>query len=106
MVEGMERGIVFENMTVQMDFQQLNGVGWGRAYEIRGGKRTAMLVGAAILFRAPELWKSITAIGGAASRRRFGKNLIKGMPAQSAVHSITTPAVAFKDMTVVDILRK
>lgn len=106
LVAGMEDGLAVREMGLEMDFQGLNGLGQGRVYEVRDGKRVAMVAGAGFLFRAPELWKQLNALGGADSMRRFGMDSTKGEPAQTTYHSVTAPPAVFEEFTVIDPTRK
>jgi hypothetical protein len=89
-----------------MDYQGLSGLLMGRIYEVRKGKRVAQLAGVGTLFRAPELWKGVTALGGAGSARRFGQEVSKGEPPQTSYHSVTAPPAALERLTLVDVRRK
>jgi TldD protein len=102
----LDKGIAFRRMTVDMDFQQLNGLAMGKAYEVKDGKRVALLGGAGTLFRAPELWKGLTKLGGPESAQRFGMTVEKGEPPQKAYHSVTAVPGIVKDVTIVDVMRK
>ena len=106
LISGIAKGIATRRLAINMDFQQLNGFAFGQMYEIKDGKKVARLNGGGMLFRAPELWKSLTAIGGAASAHRYGMQVEKGEPAQEAYHSVTAFPVSVKDATVVDYLTK
>ncbi len=103
---GLSKGVFFEGMGLNMDFQKLNGMGWGKCYEIRNGKRSAHLLNAGVLFRTPELWKSLSAIGGRTSAKREGIGVTKGEPPQESFHSVTAVPIVVKDMTLIDIMRK
>lgn len=93
LMESMGKGIAFRRMRSSVDFQCLNGLGSGNAcYEVRNGERTARLANAAILFRAPEFWRSVQEIGGIDSLKRY-----------AGVSSL--PLIA-KGVAVIDILRK
>jgi TldD protein len=106
LVAGLTNGIAIKQIAVDVDFQRLNGLGGGRTYEVKRGKRTAIIVGAGILFRAPELWKALARVGGQESLRRFGVEARKGEPAQVAFHSVTAPPAQFTQLTLIDPLRK
>jgi TldD protein len=106
LVTGLTTGIAMKEASFDMDFQKLNGLGTGRAYEIKGGKRVAVIGGAGVLARAPELWKALLAVGGRASARRIGLMSEKGEPTQRHVASVTAPPAIFKQLTVIDPLRK
>jgi len=106
LVAGLENGIAIAGLGVDLDFQHLNGLGTGRIYEVKKGKKVAMLGGGGVLFRAPELWKGLYALGSSASARRFGRCAQKGEPAQAACHSVTAVPAAFKQLTLIDPQRK
>jgi TldD protein len=109
LVAGLSTGIAIRDLDPDMDFQSLNGLGRGRDnffYEVKKGKRVALLSNAGVLFRAPELWKGVLTLGGAASARRFGMAANKGEPAQTSYHSVTTVPALFRQLTVIDALRK
>ncbi|HEU4588174.1 MAG TPA: TldD/PmbA family protein [Gemmatimonadales bacterium] len=107
LVADLSDGIAVKALVLEMDFQNVTGLALGRGvYEVKKGKRVAMLPNAGLLFRSPELWKGLVALGGAASARRYGRSDNKGEPVQSANHSITAPPAAFKQLTLIDPLRK
>ncbi len=103
----VKKGVLFGRMGCDMDFQQLNGFGVGlRCYEITNGKRTAILVNAGVLFRAPELWKSLLALGGKQTVARYGLTSEKGQPSQDAYHSVSAVPALFENATIIDYTRK
>ncbi len=102
----MQKGTVIKWGTVTMDFQQLNGYGRGSVYEVKDGKRVAALHGAGVLLRAPEFWKSLLAVGGVGSVKRYGLNAKKGQPGQVCSYSVDAAPVLVKDLTIIDRLRK
>jgi TldD protein len=106
LVAGMVDGIAITNMSATLDFQHLNGLTSGRVYEVKKGKIVSMIDGGGVLFRAPELWKGLHALGGAASSRRFGSFSAKGEPAQATCHSVTAVPAVFKQLTLIDPQRK
>jgi TldD protein len=106
LVAGLANGIAIKGAGLDMDFQHLNGMGRGSTYEVKRGKRVARIAGAGVLFRAPELWKALQAVGGAASARRYGGTDQKGEPAQVTYHSVTAVPATFKQLTLIDPQRK
>jgi TldD protein len=106
LIQGVSNGLYFRGMSINMDFQQLNGLGRGMCYEIKNGKRVARILNTGVLFRTPELWKNLIALGGETSLRRYGNPLWKGEPSQRSAHSVTAYPAVFKDITVVDVMRK
>jgi TldD protein len=107
LVAGLGDGVAIKGIGLSMDFQNVTGLGLaGTAYEVKRGKRVAIIGGAGFLFRAPELWKSLLALGGPPSARRYGMAAAKGEPAQTGYHSVTVPPAIFKQLTLIDPLRK
>jgi TldD protein len=106
LVAGVTKGIAIKRMGANMDFQCLNGMGSGVTFEIKRGQRVAMIGNAAVLFRAPELWKGLLALGGTTSSRRYGMFDGKGEPPQNSSYSVTAPPALFKQLTYIDPLRK
>lgn len=97
-------GIMFEDATVNMDASRMNGVlGWGRAYEIRNGKKVARIVRAVAVFHTPTLWNSLYLLGGSDSQVRSGLVATKGEPQQQSYHSVTAVPAAFRDQQITDI---
>lgn len=106
LVASLEKGLLIKGGNVTMDFQQLNGYGSGLTWEVKNGKRVAFLLGAGMLLRAPEFWKSLQAIGGERSVKRHALQSEKGEPNQKVWHSVDAVPVCVKDMTIIDKLRK
>jgi TldD protein len=106
LIATVSKGLAFSSLGVQLDFQQLNGMGQGKVYEIQHGKKVAILEGAGFLFRAPEFWKSLTALGGSKSAKRIARRGSKGQPTQTAYHTVTAVPGIFKDLSVIDPSRK
>lgn len=106
LIEAMGKGVAIRYLGANMDFQQLNGFAQGQAYEVKGGKRVALLANGAILFRTPELWKNLTQLGGVTAARRFGHEPGKGEPYQHGCHSVTAVPAAFKNLSFINSLRK
>ena len=106
LVGGVTSGIAIKGARLDMDFQHLNGLGIGRTYEIKKGKRVARIANAGLLFRSPELWKGLLAMGGSASERRYGRAASKGEPVQTCFASVTAPPAVFEQLTVIDPKRK
>lgn len=107
LVRSLGDGIAFEDIDKSLDMMKLNGLTLrGRAYEIKKGVKIAKLLSAGMLFRTPELWKSIVKLGGKDSQLRFGIRQWKGEPGQGAWHSVTAVPSQFKEASVVDIRRK
>jgi TldD protein len=92
---------------LHLDFQAVSGLGLpSRVYQVKRGKRVALLDMAGILFRAPELWKSLRVLGGPAAARRYGFASAKGEPLQEVYHSVRAVPAAFQQLTLIDPQRK
>lgn len=102
----MDNGIEFKTPNVSMDFQQITGMVSGKAYLVKKGKRESLIANAGVLFRTPELWKSMIATGGEKSVTRFGVVHSRGEPSQSGYFSVSAPPALFREMSVIDISRK
>jgi len=101
------KGVALVNVTfVMMDQQQLNGLVYGDFREIVKGKLGRYLDGAGIQFRSPELWKSLSAVGGPSALRWYGMNSLKGQPTQTTPHSVGAVPVQFKNTAIIDSTRK
>lgn len=106
LVAAVPKGMAMRGLSSSMDFQQLHGSGRGRAYEIKDGKISARIANAAVLFRAPEFWKSLSITGGPNSARRYGLSNYKGEPEQNSYHSVTAVPGLFNNVTVIDPMRR
>jgi TldD protein len=117
LVAGLDRGLVicggqpepggFAAGGVTIDRQQLNGeISGNMAYEVRNGRRTRFVRGEEALFRAPELWKSLAALGGPRSRLWSGHVGRKGQPSQEYWCGIGAVPALFRRVAVTDVTRK
>ncbi|HEY8469852.1 MAG TPA: TldD/PmbA family protein [Longimicrobiales bacterium] len=103
----LKKGLVICAGRVTVDRQQLNGeINGEMVYEVRDGKRTKFLHSAEALFRAPELWKSLKAIGGAGSQLWSGVEVRKGQPSQVLRFGVGAVPGLFERMAVTDRMRK
>jgi TldD protein len=101
LVAGIDDGLAVIGGGVMMDQQQLNGQGLGdMVYRIRKGKITGTVSSTAYLFRAPEFWKNLVAIGGASTADARGMSGRKGQPSQETVHTVKAVAAHFKNVPV------
>jgi TldD protein len=106
LVAGTTKGLAIRQAQGNMDFQHLNGLGTGAVYEMRNGKRVARIAGAGFLFRTPELWRSVQALGGPNDLRWFGAVSTKGEPAQAVPFSVGAVPAALKQLAIIDLERK
>ena len=110
----LANGIAVEEAAMDMDFNALNGMARldpdfpsTRFFEVKKGKKVARLIppGTALLFRAPELWKSLLALGGADSVRPIPVKSAKGEPAQETWHTVEAPPMLVRQLAVIDPTR-
>ncbi len=107
LVAGLDRGLVVCAGRVTVDRQQLNGeVNGEMVYEVRNGKRTRFVHNAELLFRAPELWKSLQALGGPGTQRWTGATVSKGQPQQEWSFGVAAVPSRFPKVAVTDRMRK
>jgi TldD protein len=106
LVREVRDGIAVRRAALMMDFRASSGMGLGTMYQIKGGKPVARIGGAAFLFRSTELWKSVIALGGAASAEARGRLQAKGEPVQRSYHTVRAVPAIVKDLTVVDWTRR
>jgi TldD protein len=99
-------GIAIKRAGIDIDFQAVTGFGLGTVYEVKRGKRTALISPSGFLFRAPELWKGVLALGGAAAARRYGKQAAKGEPPRSTAYSVTAVPATIKQLTLINPQQK
>jgi TldD protein len=107
LVRGVKRGLAVLNVAPQMDQQQLNGIGqFAVIRKITNGKLGPYLSNAGLVFRAPDFWKNLTAVGGPASERLVGFERYKGEPSQRVVHSVSAVPGMVTNVGVIDTLRR
>jgi TldD protein len=98
LVAGTSRGMAIMGGPVYTDQQGLNGGGRGDiTYEVRDGKLGRVITGAEYLFRSPELWKTLVALGGAGSRAHFGTETRY----ERYAHSVSAVPAKFREVTIV-----
>lgn len=106
-VAGLENGLVICGGRITVDRQQLNGeINGEMVYEVKKGKRTKFVHSAEGLFRAPELWKSLKAIGGQGTQIWSGSTLRKGQPSQECQFGVGAVPARFDKVAVTDRMRK
>jgi TldD protein len=106
LVAGVDKGVAVLSLWTNMDQQQLNGVGYGTMREIKKGKLGQFIKGGAILFRSPELWKNLNALGNPQTQRWTGHQRGKGQPWQRTTHSVGAVPGLIKDVALIDAVRK
>lgn len=104
MLAGIDNGMAVLGGEVQMDQQFLNGRGLGNTlYYVKKGKLAGPIKQAAYLFRTPDLWKDLVALGGPQTAAVRGFNADKGQPLQRTSYSVQAVAARFKNVLVRDL---
>jgi len=106
LVAEVSDGIAIKQASIDIDFQAMSGLGTGTIYEVKRGKRTAIIGQSGFLFRAPELWKGVLALGGSGAARRYGKRASKGEPPRSSASSVTAVPATIKQLTLINPQQK
>ncbi len=106
LVAGLESGIAVKYGGSSTDFQQSSGLGSGLMYEVKKGKKVGRVRGLAYLYRTPEPWKELIAIGGEKSRRWAAQQSSRGEPTQTISCSVSAVPILTKEMTFVDPTRR
>jgi TldD protein len=92
---------------VSVDRQQLNGeIAGGTVYEVRKGKRTGYIRNSECLFRSPDLWKTLKAIGGQRSQAWTASTVSKGQPSQQLSFGAAGVPALFTKVAVTDVTRR
>lgn len=103
LVASVPRGLSFRNGTVRTDFQgrQLIVTTDGdNVREITNGRLGSVVTGAALLIDAAQLWKSLTAIGGARTADGVMGGWTKGVPPQTLPTAVVAVPAVFRDLAV------
>lgn len=112
LIADVDKGLAMTLTALDMDFQQINGLGFpnpmagGVCYEIKNGKKVALIQGSGFLFRSPELWKGLIALGGPESSEQIPISRTKGEPEQSMLATVSAVPATFKEVTIIDPTRK
>jgi len=126
LVADVEQGILIEGgEVIQRDFQARTGLLIGNMRQIRRGRLGATLQGGAVMYNATELWKHLSAVGGASTQQVrswsaaqdsdiLGNEfwllmhgmLGKGEPQQRTSHSVRAVAATIPNQPLIDPSRK
>jgi len=109
LVRGTKKGLAVIGGRIEADQQCLNGAGQGQiVYEIVDGKLTTAIRGMSYLFRAPEFWKNVVALGGAASVRTIGltewPKITRGLTYTGTSSSIQSVPAKVKEIAILDTI--
>jgi TldD protein len=95
LVKSTKKGLAFVGGQSSTDWQALNGVGGGSmVYRITNGELDGTVGPAQYLYRSPDFWKNLVAIGGKRSAAPFGLltgNTVSAVPMKVTNVAITDP---------------
>ncbi len=104
MIRDVKDGYAVRGGGSDMDHQKLTGEGSGAmVYRVKNGKPIHTVSGLGFLFRSPELWKNLKAVGGASDMILKGFSSSKGQPEQSYSYSVKGVPLKFSEMSVVPL---
>jgi TldD protein len=122
LISSVKNGLLLQGGVVfQMDAQARNGLlAISNCREIKNGRLGVQRQHGAVLFNALDLWKHVTAVGGAAttevipfSQYPYGGELgqvfyhpVKGEPAQASSYSVQAVAAILTNQALIDPMRK
>jgi len=107
LVRDTKKGLAIVGGYASADHQVLNGAGSGEAvYEIVDGKLGQTIANAEFIYRAPDLWKNLVAIGGPKSALSFGIDNTRGEGRSRMAHTVTAVPGKFKGVAITDPYRK
>ena len=106
LIAGTKAGVFIDDATIETDFQGKNGTMRGSVREIVNGALGAYLSNAVPAFSTLELWKNLSALGGAGSAEVWGGEDLKGEPSDATEFSVSAVPLKISGVVVVDGARK
>ena len=107
LVGGVTNGLAVVGGDCRMDFRRLTGQGEAEVvYEVKNGKLGKVLRGGAYLFRSPDFWKGVVALGGPKSVVHRGFDQVKGQPFQILQHTVAAVPAHVRNIVVIDVAKK
>jgi TldD protein len=109
MIKTVKQGLAVFGGSGMTDQQQLNGTGRGdhdRVFEIVNGKLGAAIEGAEYVYRSPEFWRNLVAVGGAQSVEAIGITRSREERDAEAAYTIAAVPITVRDVVVTDAMRK
>lgn len=100
MIASVPRGLMLNNGAVRTDFQGRQLLVTGQLHEIVNGRLGAPLSDPVVMIDTTQLWKSLTAIGGASTASAVRGEWTKGVPAETLQTSVVAVPGVFRDMVV------
>jgi len=106
LVKDTKRGLAVLGGGSWTDHQALNGAGHGEVvYEITNGKLGQCVRGVEYLYRSPEFWKGLVAIGGKTTARARGFDRGRNYVHHPTWHTVSAVPAKVKGIAVVDEMR-
>jgi TldD protein len=118
LIASVPDGLVITGGTVTTDFQGRTGIIYpGKMHAIKNGRLGNVIVNGAVQFDSLDLWKKITAVGGASAMATVGHESTafiyggtgngtpKGEPAQSTPYTVQAPAALIQGQAIIDTSR-
>lgn len=118
LIANVPDGLLITGGSVTTDFQSRTGMlrmPAGAMREIKNGRVGKVLLGGAVQFDSPDLWKNVTALGSAGTTAVMGhattgfmyggiggQGTVKGEPAQSTPYTVQAPAALIQGQAVID----
>jgi TldD protein len=107
LIKEVKQGLAVFGGTGLMDQQQLNGTGRGDSdvmFEITNGRLGSAIEGAEYVYRSPEFWKNLVAVGGPSSVRPIGIERAREDPTTSAAYTVAAVPIAVRNVVVTDAM--
>jgi TldD protein len=105
LIRDTKQGLAVFNGSVDMDQQALNGAGKGWVREIKNGVLGDPIQGVRYVFRTPNFWKNVTALGGPETARHFGVMRSRQRFYESC-HTVSAVPMAVQGVAVTDEMHR
>lgn len=103
MVKDTKKGIAVLGGSTYGDYQMLNGTGNGEiTYEIVDGKLGMAIVGAQYVYRAPDFWKNLVALGGQTTVQKHAFS----SRSEDSMYTISCVPGKVTGVAITDVMRK
>jgi TldD protein len=107
LVKSTKKGYAVLGGYTYADQQALNGSAGGDfVYEIVDGKLGRTVSNAQIIYRSPEFWKNLVALGGSKTAATFGFNRYRDEYSHQSAHSVSAVPVKVTGVAMTDVTRK
>jgi TldD protein len=106
LVKNTSKGLAILGGGVDADFQEKTGTIVGEIREIVNGKLGSVVTSLSVLFDTTQLWKNVSALGGAQSAIQVVLHDRKGNPGQTVSHSVRAVPAAIRNVSFIDRTRK